>query len=155
MIVIADTSPVNYLVLIGYEFVLPQLYGEVMIPDAVFRELIDADAPGIVRRWIATPPKWVLIRDEEESDALIGSLDRGESAGILLAERLRADLIILDDAAARHEAERRGLNITETLGVLQTAARDGLLDLADAMGKLSQTNFHVAPELFNRLLGGQ
>jgi predicted nucleic acid-binding protein len=39
MVVIADTSPLNYLILVGVEHILPELYGEVIIPAGVLREL--------------------------------------------------------------------------------------------------------------------
>ena len=38
MIVISDTSPLNYLILIECIDVLPQLYGRVVIPEGVLAE---------------------------------------------------------------------------------------------------------------------
>jgi predicted nucleic acid-binding protein len=152
MIVVADTSPINYLVLIGYEFVLPRLYGEVFIPYAVFMELNDRDTPEVVRNWMAEPPKWMGVEGPGALSPQIGSLDAGESAGILLAERLHADLILIDDAVARREAESRGLNVAGTLRVLQSAAHEGLLDLGEGLARLKKTNFYVAPKLIERLL---
>ena len=56
MIVIADTSPINYLVLIDAVEVLPALYGRVLVPPSVCAELQRARASDRVRTWIAQPP---------------------------------------------------------------------------------------------------
>lgn len=56
MIVVADASPVLYLVLVGSVDVLQALYDQVVIPQAVADELQHADAPDPVRTWIANLP---------------------------------------------------------------------------------------------------
>ena len=56
MIVIADTSPINYLIWIAQIDVLPKLYGRILIPSSVYDELTDDDAPEAVRKWIAEAP---------------------------------------------------------------------------------------------------
>ena len=56
MIVIADTSPINYLILIGEIEILPKLYGRILVPPSVCGELKSLDAPKLVRLWIAQPP---------------------------------------------------------------------------------------------------
>jgi hypothetical protein len=59
MIIIADTSPINYLVCIEEIDLLPALFGHVIIPPSVCNELKDAGAPETVRGWIARPPAWL------------------------------------------------------------------------------------------------
>jgi predicted nucleic acid-binding protein len=49
MIVIADTTPLNYLILIGHADVLPALYGRVLIPEAVAQELHGSGTPDVVK----------------------------------------------------------------------------------------------------------
>jgi predicted nucleic acid-binding protein len=61
MIVAADTSPLNFLVLLGYIEILPKIHGEVLIPQAVLDELQDSDAPVEVRAWVSAPPAWLRI----------------------------------------------------------------------------------------------
>ena len=63
MIVIADTSPLHYLVLLEYAEVLQHLYGRVIIPRAVVRELQAERTPPGVRQWIANPPSWLEVRE--------------------------------------------------------------------------------------------
>lgn len=57
MIVVSNTSPLNYLVLIQAVDVLPQLFGDVVLPSTVAAELLDPAAPARVREWIASPPE--------------------------------------------------------------------------------------------------
>jgi predicted nucleic acid-binding protein len=61
MIVVADTSPLNYLVLLRKPEILPEIYGRVVVPNAVVIELRHLDAPRLVREWAMTPPSWLEI----------------------------------------------------------------------------------------------
>jgi Predicted nucleic acid-binding protein, contains PIN domain len=62
MLVVADTTPINYLVLIAQIDILASLYAQVVIPSAVAPELRHPKAPDVVRAWIAGPPSWCTIR---------------------------------------------------------------------------------------------
>jgi predicted nucleic acid-binding protein len=85
-LVIADTSPVNYLLPIGHIDILPALFGRVILPAAVWDELKHPKAPPVVRKWIAAPPSWVDVRPSRPfQDASLEALDAGEGAAIALA----------------------------------------------------------------------
>lgn len=112
MIVVADTSPLNYLVVTGYDHLLPKLFGTILVPVAVFEELNDPNSPEQVRQWIGNLPEWLRVQPVIGFVSAIGNLGRGETEGIALAEALRADLLLIDDAEAREEAERRSLTVT-------------------------------------------
>lgn len=88
MIVIADTSPVNYLVLIGEIEILPQLYGQIFVPNAVFEELKAEDAPCEVKNWLESGPPWFQVKNisTEIDKHLNDILDAGESEAIQLAQ---------------------------------------------------------------------
>ena len=153
MIVVADTSPINNLVLLGHIEILPKIYGEVLIPQAVHDELQYKDAPAEVRAWLSVPPAWLRISNiTYQSDP---RLDRGEQDAILLAELVKADRLIIDDLAGRREAATRKRPVIGTLGVLAEAARRNLLDLPKALAALQATNFHAAPELIRVLLASE
>lgn len=62
MIVVSDTSPLNYLILIGAEDLLPKLFGRVIIPQAVFDELNAAGAAAPVRDWTRNLPVWIEVK---------------------------------------------------------------------------------------------
>ena len=80
------------------------------------------------------------------------TLDAGERAAIILAESLRADLLLIDDRAGAVLAQHRGLAVTGTLGVLDWASKAGLLDLHHAFVRLQKTNFRYPPSIMEALL---
>jgi predicted nucleic acid-binding protein len=49
LLVVADTGPLNYLILTEPIGILPQLFDSIVIPAAVFHELADSDAPAAVQ----------------------------------------------------------------------------------------------------------
>ena len=79
-------------------------------------------------------------------------LDPGEREAIALAESLRADALILDDKAARREAQRRNLRVIGTLRVLDDAAVAGLVDLPEALRRLQAAGFYLDARLVQFLL---
>lgn len=153
MIVISDTAPLNYLVLIGCQDVLRDLFGQVIIPQKVFEELGRAETPAQVRTWIGHHPAWLEVRAVQGSLAAISDkLGEGEREAIALAEELHADALLIDDRDGRAEAERHGVAVTGTLGVLRTAARQGLIDLREAVDRLRQTSFREPTVLVAAML---
>ena len=154
-LVVADTGPLNYLVLIEAIDLLPKLFERIFVPAAVRGELGHADAPVAVRAWIAHVPAWLEVRpnpDWNTNDAAGTALDEGECAAIALAIAIGADLVLMDDRAGVSVAYRHGLKVTGTFGVLDLAARRGLIDLATAFGRLKATNFRYRPEIMDALL---
>jgi predicted nucleic acid-binding protein len=153
MIVVADTSPINYLLLIKEIDILPNLYGKVVIPRAVHEELLRPVTPEIVRAWIGEAPAWLEIRTPVNApDSSLAKLDPGERDAIMLATELHADQLIVDDREGRKQAEERRIPVIGTLGVLKEAATLGLLDLRMSVERLQATSFYVAPEVLWSLL---
>jgi predicted nucleic acid-binding protein len=83
MIVVADTSPLNYLVLIEVIDVLAPLYARVVVPRTVCAELMAPGTPEIVRAWMAQPPAWLEIVPDPPPDATLVALDPGDRSGSL------------------------------------------------------------------------
>jgi len=154
-LVIADTGPVNYLILIGHLDLLPALFEKVILPSTVQNELASRKAPAAVRQWIANPPAWLEVRDAPASaldDAALKNIDAGERAAIRLALSLHADLLLMDDRKGVSAAQREGLRVTGTLGLLDLAAERGLVDFVQAIKKLERTTFHRPEALLEELL---
>ena len=152
MIVVADTTPLQYLILIQYEHILPALYGRVVVPPAVITELSRDETPQPVRDWLKSAPTWLEIRGPREVGRSSVPLGAGELEAIALAEELRADALLIDDWDGRQEALRRHLNIFGTLRVLADASDEGMVDLRVAVDRLRLTNFRANDELFQWLL---
>jgi predicted nucleic acid-binding protein len=142
VLVVADTSPINYLVQIGEVRLLPALYGPVTVPQAVARELGATAAPAAVREWAAAPPPWIhLHADPSTVPAGLTDLQAGEVAAIGVALELHADLVLLDDLDAREQARNLGLAVIATPGILDEAAGRRSLDFGSALDQLLGTTF--------------
>ncbi len=153
MLVVSNTSPISYLVAINQIALLPRLFENITIPETVRNELNSPKAPLEVQSWIASPPTWLSVQALScLQDSELQKLDAGERAAISLAQVLKADLLLLDDLAARRVAASRGLVLTGVLGILDRAATQGWIDFADEIAKLQQTNFRASSSLVEKLL---
>jgi predicted nucleic acid-binding protein len=153
MIAAADASPLCYLVLIGEIDLLAKLFERVLVPPAVISELLHQDAPAAVRAWASDLPTWIsATANPLLLTTGLGKLQAGEQAAILLAESVKADIILLDEKAARRVAADRGLRVTGLLGVLGEAATRGLVDLPPAIDRLRATSFRSSPALLKATL---
>ena len=111
-LVVAGTSPLRYLVQIDQIDLLPPR------------------------------PDWLEVSVVSASDdPSLGGLDEGEKPAIALGLSLSADLVLIDDRRGAAVARGRGFEVTGTLGILDLAARRGMVDLADALARLRTTNF--------------
>ena len=152
--VVANSTPVIALAKIGRLDLLRQLYGEVAIPRAVHDEATakeDAAAQAL-----AASAEWLLVEDAPEPDAaslLRARLHVGEVETIMLARRIGATLVIIDDNAAKKTARYLGLPVTGTLGVIVAAKRAGLLDSArDAITDLREIGFYASDAVVDMAL---
>jgi predicted nucleic acid-binding protein len=152
-VVVSDTGPLHYLVLIEAIELLPRLYGKVPVPEVVLSELKHPGTPAPVRAWLETGPGWLEPRIAPPVPALpFPKLGDGEQATVALAQAIRATLVLMDDRAGVAAPRAQGLAATGTLGVLELAATSGLIDLPLALTRLQATNFRYRPELLEALL---
>jgi uncharacterized protein len=149
MIVVADTSPLNYLLQIHCESALPALYKHIIIPSAVLAELTHPDTPTVVSNWLLRLPAWTeILQTASKADPSLALLDPGEREAIQLAQEHQATLLLIDERRGRMEAQRRGLATTGTLGVLLAAHQRELFNAEVAYRQLlTTTNFRSTPEL--------
>ena len=153
MLVIADTTPLRYLVVLGQVDLLHTLFGQVLIPPAVVGELQHPKAPAALLTWMISPPSWLHVRPSSlRPDAVLLRLDPGEREAILLAQELQADLVLVDDQDAREEATRRALTAMGTLRVFELAAERGLVDLPTVLTQLRAARFYMTSEMVQELL---
>jgi predicted nucleic acid-binding protein len=106
-VIISNTTPINYLVLIDHITVLRDLYERVIISQAVLGELQHEGTPAQVKAWVASHPAWLEVRAISRfPDPSLAFLDEGEREAICLAQELQADALIIDEPAGREEAKR-------------------------------------------------
>jgi hypothetical protein len=158
LIVISDTSAITNLAAIQHLQLLPQLYTQVTIPEAVYCELTDIDPPVPGSSEVQTA-SWLEVRQVASREIVERlryevRLDPGESEAIALALELSADLLLIDERRGRAEANRLGLRITGLLGILIEAKHQNLIvavkPLMDAL--ITTSEFRVSPALYNQIL---
>jgi predicted nucleic acid-binding protein len=150
VIVVSDTSPLNYLVLIGQLDLLPRLFGVVYTVPAVIAEMQHLRAPLVVRAWALHPPAWLRVQ-APVVPIMDSPAGRGEAEAMALAQELRADVVLIDDGEARHVAESMGLIVRGTLAVLDLAAEEGLIDPLPVLDQLKATSFRAREERWRYL----
>jgi predicted nucleic acid-binding protein len=147
MVVVADTSPINYLVLIEQIDLLARLYTRILIPPAVLAELKHPLAPTAVRDWASKAPRWLEILSPKDS-LILAQLDLGESEAIALATEVHAEVVLI---AGDKEAVRRGLKVAGTLSVLDEADQAGLVVFDDVIAQLRKTSFRVSQAVLSEI----
>jgi predicted nucleic acid-binding protein len=154
-LVVTDTGPLHYLILIGRVDLLTAIYDRVFVPPAVVQELKNARTPEVVRQWVSAPPSWLAVESPSTLLILPRALDAGEHEAISLAVELQADMILLDDEAARRVAAALNLPFVGTLGVLHAAAMSQVLSKQDAeaaVAALTRTNKRLKPRIVQEAL---
>ena len=145
MIVVSDTTAVNYLILTEHVGVLHDLYDVVIIPEALQRELTCAAAPEKVRLWMAQKPVWLEVHPAEH--VTISSLDQGEAETLALAQAIGADLVLMDERRGRAAAAEMHLAVTGVVGIMAQAADAELIVLRDALEALQRTSYRISDTL--------
>jgi predicted nucleic acid-binding protein len=152
-IVIADTSPLQYLFQVGLFDLLQQLFETVHVPEAVRDELrvgrsLGFDVPD------PTSYSWISVRSATQARALDPfGLGPGERAALSLALELGGGLVLLDDAAGRRAASALAISTTGTLGVLLLAKERGLITLvAPVLAELERRGFRITDAVRRRIL---
>lgn len=150
-VVVADTTPLNYLILINHADILGSLFGAVLIPEAVLAELRHPKAPEAVKRWLREPPAWLHVSPVRRMDETV-QLGRGESEAISLALEQNLQVILIDERRGRAAAMMRGLLAVGTLNLIDLADEMGMLDGIAALDTLRQTTFRAESDLLDRFL---
>ncbi len=154
-IVVSDSSPLIHLSQIGRLNLLKEFFGELLIPPAVYREVVveGRGRPGSREVEEASWIRVVEIRNKHLKRVLQLLLDEGEAEAIALALEVNASLVLLDDREARLQAKRLGLRVTGTLGILLRAKKLGLIEsLREELSKLKETGFRISKNLEEEIL---
>jgi predicted nucleic acid-binding protein len=152
VIVVSDTSPLNYLVIINAIDVLPALFEAIYVPPSVLAELSRKTTPESVRAWSQSPPAWLTILGPSSRLASTARLGDGEADALSLAKELGVIEVLIDERRGRKIAEREGLIPLPTLAVLERAAVENLLELRPAVDRLQRTNIRVPQHLIDAAL---
>ena len=153
MIVVADSSPLNYLIQIQHDSLLQELYTRVFVPTAVIEELRHPRAPVAIASWLQRIPTWLEVRSATSKVGSLEDLDAGEREAIFLAEEMRANLLLIDEKQGRLAAKRRSISTIGTLGVLLAGGKKSLADPELLFQRLiAETTFRASPQIKERFL---
>lgn len=156
MIVVSNTSPITNLCAIGKLELLQNIYGNIIIPQAVYSEManLDYEVPGTKEvktlAWIETQTISNLALVEQ----LKTEIDPGEAEAISLAIEIKADRLIIDDYQGRLVAIRLNLNFIGILGILLIAKQRGLITTVKPVmdDLINLAGFRINPQLYANLL---
>jgi predicted nucleic acid-binding protein len=152
--VVANNTPLVALSTLDRLGLLRDLFGEVLIPEAVRDEFLAIDRASREAMLAAVSPgiSMVAVQDRRRALAYFG-LDRGESEVLALAEERNARLVLIDEWKGRQYAKRLGFPLTGTVGVLLLAKEQGLVtSIAELLADLENNGFRLGAALVSGAL---
>jgi|GEM_PF-631154 predicted nucleic acid-binding protein len=135
----------------GYGEVIRELYGRLIIPAAVYAELLHPKTPRAVSTWAGELPAWVEVRVPQDATQF-PDLGPGERQAIALALEVNADFLLIDETQGRAVSVAAGVRVKGTLGVLEEAAARRLLELPVAIEKLRASGIFLADHVIEQVL---
>lgn len=158
-VVVSDTSALTHLANIRQLFILRKLYGVILVPPQVAREMrrITPRNRGVWRlRWSWWWIVRVTIQKPKEVQRLLQSapgLDMGEAQAIILAEEVRAHIVLIDEARGRAVALQRGLPVRGLLGSLLVAKQHGIIQrVKPILDALRRDGFRMSASVYDHIL---
>ena len=158
MLIISDTTPIISLIKADKLYLLEKMFGNVIIPKAVYDELTVNEKYG---KEIAELKEAIFIKvGKVENNASVNilrnvtGLDAGESEAIVMAEEKDADLLLMDEHKGRQVAKKLGIRITGTIGILLQAFDEGMLsreDIVNSIVVLKESNIRISDNLCKKV----
>jgi hypothetical protein len=155
VIIVSDTTPLSELAKVGQLNLLRDVFGQVIIPEAVYNEVTTGTHPAVSAVQSAT---WIEVRPVSNTEKVSAlqdatNLDLGECAAIILAEELGVDQLLIDDLAARRVALCRNLPIIGTIGTLLLAKQQGLIpSVKEVLDALIAEGKRISQRLYQEVL---
>ena len=154
MRIVCNSTVLIALSRIEHLWLLEKLFGRLIIPTAVYTDVVKRGSGKPGARDVAEAG-WIhaeQVRDTSFVEELSSVLHRGEAEAIALAKEIGANLIILDDMLARSAARTGGLNVVGTLGLLRQAKVKGLVtELKPLLDNLKSAGFYMGDEYYEIL----
>lgn len=159
MTIISDTTPIISLIKINRLDLLEKLFEEVLIPEAVYRELttnaLFENEAKIVKTSSFLKTSSVQNRKSLQLLQAVSGLDDGESEAIVLADELKSDVLIMDERKGRKVAEKLGIKITGTVGVLLQSYSENMIssdEIKTYLDQLKNSNIRLSESLIQKAL---
>ena len=157
--IVSDASILINLARIGKLNLLRKLYGEIIVPEAVWQEVVvdGTGRPGAEDLQKAGWIKRVPVKNHQLVRALMLDLDAGEAEAIALALELEAELLFMDERLGRESAHYFGLHYIGLIGVLIEAKHRGVISAVKPLinALRDKAGFRIAKSLYERVLRDQ
>ena len=153
--VVVNTTPLIALSHVDQLDILKKLYGEIIIPEAVYREL-SVKAESICKKAVDRSLEWIRvesIKNQMAKTMYKTQLHDGEVEVMILSKEIVADVVIIDDANAKKHAKYLGLPVTGTLGVLIKAKQEGHInELKPILHQMVENGIYISQSLIELCL---
>ena len=152
--VVVNSTPLIILGNIDGLKILQELYGEIIIPRAVFEEVTNKDDDAKLKlsqnlSWI----KVLEVQDKSNRKMYQAKLHDGEVEVMMLSNEISADLLIIDDNAAKKTAKFLGFTVTGTLGVILKAKFEGIVpQVKPIVDEMLRQGFYISSKLIETIL---
>lgn len=155
MNIVADSSVLIALSTLGELELLKDLFGEVFIPKAVWREVVEEGRGQIGAEEVQAAREWLKVKETKQEAlkmVLNTFLDEGEAEAIALALEFDA-LVLLDEKDARKFAELTGIKVLGTVGILILAKRQNIVkSLRNKLEELEMAGFRLSSGIHEKAL---
>ena len=159
MIVVSYTTPLISLLKIKRIGLLEKLFGEVVIPQAVFTELT-VDIRFAEEAEVIKNEKFISVKEVSNMASVnilkrATGLDQGESEAIILSDEIQADILLMDEAKGRKISDQMGIHIMGTIGILMVAYEDDILtadEVKNCIDGLQNAGRHIGHKHYQMLL---
>jgi len=155
MIIVSNSGPLIALSKLNLLFILQDLFGEIVIPAEVWKEVVER-GKGKAGSEAIEEAKWIKVQDVGDDlsvEVLCRNIDRGEAEAIILAKRINADILILDEKIAREIAMAVGLKVVGSLALIYEGIKRGIVDqtLAEIIKKMRERNIWISDEVIEEI----
>lgn len=156
MTIVSNTSPISNLAKVGQLNLMQQLYETILVPTAVYEELLDNRAGETIITAVKSVT-WLeiqLVQNQELVNELRSRVNRGEAEAIVLAIEVGANRLLIDERLGRQAAADFGLKVTGVLGMLLVTKRQNLVTaIKPIMDDLvTQASFRISNQLYTNVL---
>lgn len=154
-VVVSDTTPLIALAKIELLEMLPELFGEILVPKAVYDEVVGAGKKRSGVKAVAEAD-WIIVQEVEDKsrvDYLLTQLDLGEAEAIILAQEVQAGLVLVDERKARAIAQRLNLEVVGTAGLLLLLKEQAVItEVRPLLNKLRALDFRLGDRVYNYII---
>lgn len=151
--IVINTSPLITLFKSQLADLLPQLFTEIVIPSAVWDEVVEVEKTDAASKQLPNVLWTKRVNISNASPLIIAwGLDRGESEVLSFALENSNYRAMIDDAAARRVAKTLNIPLIGTLGMLLLAKQKGLItSISEPIQALKEAGLWISEDLIQFL----